>query len=133
MPTPTKPGFIQAAVNKLVQARDAPIEYSAKHPKLTKGVISGILFVLYNVYLMGCLVRRQDKGLDWAWCDGIGFLIILTIIIYTGLFYYMIFLPVFGSTVKKNVTQPLGIFNASKKQFSFLLTLECTAINLVVE
>ena len=49
-----------------------------------------MLFVLYNAYFIGCIVYHAKENLDWEWCDGMRFLIIITALAYAGLFYYQV-------------------------------------------
>ena len=56
------------AINVLVKLRNAPFEYLSRHSNFGKILFSLVLFVLYNAYLIGCIVRKvqyiyQDSGL----------------------------------------------------------------------
>jgi hypothetical protein len=77
---------------KFAQFRDAPFKQLNEHPKVSRILIYGVIFALYNAYFISCLVRHStdDSLADWDWCDGIGFLVILTGFTYTGFVYYMV-------------------------------------------
>ncbi len=45
---------------------------------------------LYNAYLAGCIYRYVQYDLEWEWCDELGFLLILTAIVYAFLIYYQV-------------------------------------------
>ena len=59
--------------------------------------MASVVFICYIAYFVGCLVRHirivQDEDLDlyyWQWCDGFGFLIIITCVIFAGLTYFQV-------------------------------------------
>jgi len=64
-----------------------------KHRALVKNCLLVILCVLYNAYLIGSInyaVNRQDR-LDY--CDDVGFLLIITIVVYISMFYFLVVKP----------------------------------------
>ena len=86
-PLPKGNEYMQA----FARIRDAPFVYLASRPRLMQLATYGLLFALYNAYFIGCLVRYiKYDYLDWEWCDGFGFLVIITAIAYTGLAYYKV-------------------------------------------
>ncbi len=100
--------YFELFVSKLTYVRDWPFVYLSKNPRLTNILIAATLFALYNAYFIGCLIRHSDKGLEWEWCDGLGFLVIITAIVYVGLAYYLILVPLFGNFVNKNILGPIS-------------------------
>ena len=52
-------------------------------------------------------------------CHGLGFIVILTIMAYTGLFYYKIVIPYFGDTIAKYLINPLS--SVWNKVFSYVI------------
>ena len=52
-------------------------------------------------------------------CHGLGFVVILTIMAYTGLFYYKIVIPYFGDTIAKYLINPLS--SVWNKVFSYVI------------
>lgn len=77
-------------MQRFADVRDAPFLYMAQHPRTTKLTIYFVLLCLYNAYLFYCIWRYVYYGLEWEWCDGLGFLIILTVLTYAGLLYYQV-------------------------------------------
>ena len=102
-------GPFEKAVNLLVKARNSPFEYLSKNPKATNAVIKATLFILYNGYFIGCISKQvlSDKQ-EWEWCDGVGFLIIITGLVYLGLFYFGILKPLFGEKFNTSIATPIG-------------------------
>ena len=101
------------AIDLFVSARDWPFVYFQKNPRFGKIFISAVIFILYNVYFIGTLVHQTNQNVDfryWEFCDGHGFLIIITAIVYFGLFYYNIFIPLFGDKIYNNVFKPIGMY-----------------------
>ena len=52
-------------------------------------------------------------------CHGLGFIVILTVIVYTGLVYYKIIVPLFGETISKYIISPLS--KVFSKVFSYMI------------
>jgi pyrimidine nucleoside transport protein len=69
---------------RFAEARSLPFKFIARNKKYASWALYATLFVLYNAYWIGCLIRYSTNGLELEWCDGLGFLTILTIIVYTG-------------------------------------------------
>lgn len=95
-------------VHHLAHVRDRPFKLLARHPDVTRLSIYSIIFVLYNIYFVGVLFRRRDNDLDWEWCDGIGFLVIITALVYVGMLYYLIFVPFLSKRAAKYIMAPIG-------------------------
>lgn len=92
------------AMNGLVRLRNAPFEYLSKNSNYAKIFFGLTLFVLYNAYLIGCIIRQASNDKDittWEWCDGIGFLIIITGIVYINMLYFYIVKPILGPRFNK--------------------------------
>ncbi len=62
----------------------------SEHPKIWKLTLTAVFMVLYNVYLAMCIVRYVEYDLEFEWCNELGFLLILTAIVYAGLIYYQV-------------------------------------------
>ena len=103
---PTSPSEM-GVMQKFAYYRDLPFTALSKHPLILKSLVYGVLFILYNAYFIYCLVRREKHGFDFEWCDGLGFLVILTVLVYAGLVYYQIVVRFFGSFINKTVLTPL--------------------------
>merc|ERR1712226_348407 len=52
-------------------------------------------------------------------CHGLGFIVILTIMVYTGIFYYKIIVPYFGEALSKYLIGPLS--SVWDKVFSYTI------------
>ena len=66
--------------------------------------------ILYNCYFVAAVYHAKINGHDIDWCAGIGMLIILTIIVYSGLFYYKIFQPFWGDITYSKIILPISKF-----------------------
>ena len=75
-------------MQKFADARDYPLLLISRNPKVFKSLVYLVLFVLYNAFFIGCIVRYVKNDLDFEWCDELGFLIIITSIVYALLFYH---------------------------------------------
>ena len=104
-----KKSMLEKFLNILVIARNSPFVYLSNHPKQANIVLSCTIFILYNIYFVFALTHRADENLEWEFCDGHGFLVIVTAITYVGLFYYLIFIPCFGEKLYQ-LFKPLGKF-----------------------
>ena len=67
----------------------------ASHSKLVRTILLALLFLLYNLYLIVSLHQGVSKKASLDFCSDVGFLFILTIIVYTGLSYYYIIKPLY--------------------------------------
>ncbi|CAG0891715.1 unnamed protein product, partial [Darwinula stevensoni] len=47
----------------------------------------------YNAYLVAAIWHNREKGLSWDFCNGLGFLLVVTGLLYFGLFYFLILKP----------------------------------------
>jgi len=124
------------AINVLVKLRNAPFEYLSRHSNFGKILFSLVLFVLYNAYLIGCIVRKvksDDTDITtWEWCDGIGFLIIITGIVYVNLFYFNVVKPVLAPRFDKAFSGKISQMNEFKKSHSMVNDLINVAIGLAI-
>ena len=60
---------------------------------MLKLVVQVGLAALYNIYLVYAMHFHRVTGRDLDWCGGLGFLIIITVIVYLTLVYYYIVKP----------------------------------------
>lgn len=65
--------------------------------------------ISYNCYFVATVYNAHLKQLDIDWCGGVGMLIILTVIVYCGLFYYKVFKPHWGDSAYSRVILPLTL------------------------
>lgn len=65
-----------------------------------------ILALAYNTYFVASIYYMVSNGIEMDWCDGVGFLIILTSIAYLGLFYFQVVKKLWGKRIYKAVLKP---------------------------
>ncbi|KAG5332733.1 S28A3 protein, partial [Acromyrmex heyeri] len=66
--------------------------YLSKHQRIFKTfglIILNLLFITYIIFA-SIYWENQQKNCDFQWCEGYGLLLILTGLIYLGLFYFLI-------------------------------------------
>lgn len=68
-----------------------------------------IVAICYNCFFAAAVYHARVQQLYIDWCDGVGMLIILTVLVYCGLFYYKIFKPLWGDCAYQRVILPLII------------------------
>ena len=61
--------------------------------RTAKLLLQTVAAVLYNIYLVYAIYFHRVTGRHIDWCGGLGFLIILTVIIYLALLYFVIAKP----------------------------------------
>lgn len=73
------------------------------------------LFLLYNAYFIYSIHRHASRGLDFEWCDGFGFLLIITAFAYGFFLYFKSVKPLChafmettgaGKTIRNKVIEP---------------------------
>ena len=109
---PPEVSGIQKFLNLYVEARAAPFTYLEKNPKFANLILSTVCFVLYNAYFIYALIHRHQNNLEWEFCDGHGFLVIVTSIIYFGVFYYQILVPYLGPVLESTLHKPISKFKS---------------------
>ena len=62
-------------------------------------------------------------------CHGLGFIVILTVIVYTGLVYYNIIVPLLGDTLSKFVIQPIS--RALVQIFSYVIAQILVGLGII--
>lgn len=87
-----------------------------KNKAVVKYAVLATIFILYNAYFITALAYNRRHEIDWDWCDGHGLLIILTALLYWGLFYYHILKRYFGKSIYNGIIKPLN--NLGTKLFS---------------
>ncbi len=84
-------GLSQLAANVKTGAGAGCCRLSANGPicRLAAKVAAVVVAVsLYNAYLVYAIHYHVSLGKELAWCDGLGFLIVLTLLVYLNLFYF---------------------------------------------
>ena len=67
-----------------------------------------ILAVLYNAYFVASLYYSIHNGIPMDWCNGVGFLVVLTSITYFGLFYFQVVKTFWGEPIHQTILKPIG-------------------------
>ncbi len=81
-------------MDKVEKARQFVFDFLSDHRTAAKVVLRVVLFLLFHAYLIGAIVHHHNSGTeDLEWCDGLGFLIIITVIVYLGQIYGRILRP----------------------------------------
>ena len=81
---------------------------ASDHSSQVRGLIYIVVAVLYNVYFVAAVYYAMDQGIELDWCDGVGFLIIVTAIVYVALFYFQIVKRFWGRAIYKKILRPAG-------------------------
>ena len=76
--------------------RDLPFVWLSQNPRFLTFTVVAVLAALYVAYFIGVIVYVVDNNLPWEWCDGTGFLIIITSIVAVGLLYFQVLKPLLG-------------------------------------
>eukprot|EP00095_Tigriopus_kingsejongensis_P010304 maker-scaffold148_size310697-snap-gene-1.22 protein:Tk10304 transcript:maker-scaffold148_size310697-snap-gene-1.22-mRNA-1 annotation:"hypothetical protein DAPPUDRAFT_22032" len=79
---------------KIEAFNDTTARLFADHSGIIAKAGKGLIFLLYNVFFLGAILyyhHHPDGGIQW--CDGLGFLIIVTTIVYSGMLYQMLLKP----------------------------------------
>lgn len=80
----------------------------SERSELMRGIIYVIIAILYNAYFVASVYYSIHNGIPMDWCDGVGFLIVLTGLIYLGLFYFQVVKKYWGKAINRSVLKPLG-------------------------
>ena len=83
-------------------------DFFTQRSAVARSVFYIILAVLYNAYFIASVYYSIHNGIPMDWCDGVGFLIVLTALIYLGLFYFQIVKKFWGKAIHRSVLKPLG-------------------------
>ncbi|KZS13467.1 Solute carrier family 28 member 3 [Daphnia magna] len=83
-------------------------DFFSQRSAAARSIIYIIFAILYNVYFVASVHYSIRNGIPMDWCDGVGFLIVLTGIIYLGLFYFQIVKKFWGKSINRAVMKPAG-------------------------
>ncbi|EFX87746.1 hypothetical protein DAPPUDRAFT_22032, partial [Daphnia pulex] len=67
-----------------------------------------ILALLYNTYFIASIYYSIHNGIPMDWCNGVGLLIIITVITYVSLFYFQVVKKFWGKSIDRAVLKPIG-------------------------
>jgi pyrimidine nucleoside transport protein len=85
----------------VVKVRSGLTNLIVSHKKVVKSLVILTLFALYNAYLVIAVNYTVTDEVKVDWCDGIGFLFVLTGIVYWSFFYYFVLKGVLGHHFKR--------------------------------
>ena len=101
----------------IVGSRSALVGFYKNHTHSIWNLIKVLLFLAYNAYLVYAIVNTVQRGLGIDYCDGVGFLIIITVLAYAGVLYYYVLKPCLGEAVHQCFIGPAG--NLGGKLWSY--------------
>ncbi|CAG0891607.1 unnamed protein product [Cyprideis torosa] len=92
-----------------------------RHKRVISYLSMITLVLLYNAYFIGAIWYNRDKDLPWDWCGGTGLLIILTVLTYTGVFYFKVVKPYLSEPLSIAFLPAVRVFNrvSSKPMFQY--------------
>jgi hypothetical protein len=109
----TESGWEDPVSKLIVGFRSGITSVLEKNKPLVKKITIFLLFLAYNGYIVTAIAYAVRNENPIAWCDGLGFLLIGTGIVYWSLFYYFILKGYFGTWIEKNIGKPLeSVWNA---------------------
>ena len=82
-----------------------------------------VLVMLYNIYIVYAIHYHKANGMDVDWCGGLGFLIIITLIVYFSLLYFYILKPGYKRSHVKIRVPERAERVVKHRFFSYLVTL----------
>lgn len=110
--------FIGNALEKVWTESGRWIE---NNQRITWNLVYIVLALAYNAYFVASVYYMLDKGIPMDWCNGVGFLIILTAIAYLGLFYFQVVKKLWGKQIYKVALKPF--FNWLSQLWKYRLVL----------
>ncbi|KZS13466.1 Solute carrier family 28 member 3 [Daphnia magna] len=126
--------FIGNALEKLWASLG---DFFSERSAVARSIIYIIFAILYNVYFVASVHYSIRNGIPMDWCDGVGFLIVLTGIIYLGLFYFQIVKKFWGKSINRAVMKPAGkAFDRAWKyswvRYGFYLVLSAGLLTFLI-
>lgn len=100
---------VVAKVGKLLEAFWSSVGNVFTEQRLVvKSIIYVVIALLYNAYLVASIYYAVHNGHPIDYCDGVGFLIVSTAVVYLGLFYFQIVKRFWAKAIYRVVFKPLG-------------------------
>ncbi|XP_045133798.1 solute carrier family 28 member 3-like isoform X2 [Portunus trituberculatus] len=104
---------------------------------LMKKVVVSLLAVLYIIYFIAVLIIHSDIQEENYWCNGDGFLILITLILGAGLFYFKVVKVLWGDFLYQHVVLFVSKIFSRMFRYRFLswggyLVLVLTAVIFVI-
>lgn len=81
-------------------------EFTKKNSFAVRVAVYIVMAILYNAYFIASVYYAKSNGIPIDWCDGVGFLIIITTAVYAGLLYFQVIKRFWGKTIYKTVIKP---------------------------
>jgi len=85
-------------------------DFAVKRKTLVRGLVYVIIALLYNAYFIASIYYSIHNGIPMDWCNGVGLLIILTVITYLSLFYFQVVKKFWGKSIDRAVLKPAGAY-----------------------
>ena len=85
-------------------------DFLAERKTLVVGLVYVILALLYNAYFIASIYYSIHNNISMNWCNGVGLLIILTVITYVSLFYFQIVKRFWGKSIHQAALKPIGAY-----------------------
>ncbi|TRY77144.1 hypothetical protein TCAL_12510 [Tigriopus californicus] len=79
----------------------------AQDPVLVRYLLCVMLFLVYNGVLIGALFYSIENNLTIHWCHDVGFLLSISIVLYTFILYKFLFKRFLGNSFRRNVSKPV--------------------------
>ncbi len=83
-------------------------DFAKERKLLVRGLVYIILALLYNAYFIASIYYSVHNGIAMDWCNGIGLLIIMTAMVYLGLFYFQVVKRFWGKPINRAILKPMG-------------------------
>lgn len=80
--------------------------FFSKRARLTRSIVYIIIALLYNAYFIASIYYSLHNSIPMDWCDGVGFLIVITALTYLGLFYFQVVKKFWGKAISRSVLKP---------------------------
>lgn len=93
--------FIQVVGERIERSWQRIGDLVTAHLSTLSAYLHILLLTAYNVYLAIAVYHANINGIPFDWCKGVGMLILLTVVFYTGWVYSRIIGPRMNSAISK--------------------------------
>ena len=91
--------------------------FLTQYQRILQTILLTVVFLLYNVYLVAALHHGLTKRSCLDFCDDVGFLFLLTLLVYVGLAYFFIMKPFYrkfrktahAAKLSKSIARPIHL------------------------
>ncbi|KAK4304462.1 hypothetical protein Pmani_023585 [Petrolisthes manimaculis] len=105
---------------------------SWKERQMGRRVLITVLALLYTVYFISVLAVHTEIEKGDYWCEGDGFLILITIVGIIGLSYFQIIKPMWGPYLHQHLIKPIDVIFANIWSHRLVRWLFCLVLLLSV-